>query len=110
MYNYQFMGMYINELLHPKITRLIKRYNVYQSVQQVELDRLGFETAEIFITNNSDWYSLLIHNDTHTLTIDHIKGTYYILNEFVLNTETHMWDKINEEHISLTNQEVKLYQ
>lgn len=101
--------MDLDQLLHPGIKNLLEPYDLTQNVLSVEPDRLAFERAELFIEKDC-WYSFTIHNGKNTFTIDKIDERRYIIREFVLNTESHLWNKVNERILKFPFEYVKLYQ
>lgn len=100
--------MDLEQLLHPGVKQLLTQYDLTQNVSSIESDRIAFQTAELF-AHMDHWYSLTIHNNKYTFTIDHIVDDRYILREFILNTESHRWDKINERVLKFIPEYTKLY-
>jgi hypothetical protein len=107
--HYYFMGMDLDQLLHSGIKQLLDDYDLTQCVLCIEPDRLECKRAELLIEKDY-WYAFTIHNGKRAFAIDKInENNQHILREFVLNTETHLWNKVHERIVTFPIDYVKLH-
>lgn len=99
--------MNLATLLHPGVQQLLVGYDLKQHMLSIENTKIMFENAQLLMKEDQ-WYSLTIYDHRKMFTITKNNDGTCLLTEYILNTETHRWNKSNQTSLRLLEDYLRL--